>query len=791
MVCKASFGNITDFENHPCMKVKGRRKGRPRKYVKPTKTWRAKLERTRLKESLQVKRETVNVGPARSRGRPRKHPLLIKREKANESIKVESVRAESVKADTVKAETLKSETTKHELEKEEDDSLDGEEPTYIIAFENEPETPPADVKMQIKKKRGPKKHRQQLTCPHCGLKFAAEAHYHLHVYEHTGKKPFVCDVLGCGRGFMSKFKLDRHALIHSCPRHHKCPYCDKSFNRKDHLKNHLITHDPNKKIWKCEVCAKEYSYSFSYRTHMAFHAAESGVTLDCAICKKTFTDKEELIFHLKVHTGARAAKNASEKIHNCFECGKKFYTRKDVKRHMITHTKRKDFLCQFCPQRFGRKDHLTRHLKTSHTGDNQTARLRKTNADGTPKRRERQVVYDKLEPTMVPLPIGLAALPDEDQQILAGTSVVSGSQAAILQNLQYAVSQMPGQQGVTREIQIPAALFEAAAVAASSQQPVAASSLANIQAPPGMPSTHTSAQPQYTINEKGYIMNTNQADGNVMRQVHPGIDYRSLTQAVQQGNMYLVPQVNQQQQQQQQEQQATLLASPTKLDTQPADLNRANGVLQAGEYQLIPRSVVASDSSSRASVLMTNSDPRQNPHPQTYQTLIGYMETLKFLENLPTNTAPNAIQVQQIQNLVNAQNVVNLQNLPTVEVSHAQQAHIIPVSYTNNASGNQNVINLNQSELKTMVGLAHSPNQQDLKNLVANQPDIKNMVAFSHNPTPADLKNMVALSQSPNQADLKNLIALSQTQNPLQSVPQEMKGMVVTNSPVQHITYQH
>lgn len=27
----------------------------------------------------------------------------------------------------------------------------------------------------------------------------------------------------------------------------------------------------------------------------------------------------------------------------------------------------RDFLCQFCPQRFGRKDHLVRHIKKSHS----------------------------------------------------------------------------------------------------------------------------------------------------------------------------------------------------------------------------------------------------------------------------------------------------------------------------------------------------------------------------------------------------------------------------------------
>lgn len=772
--CKETFNNVNDLENHPCLsKVKGRRKGRPRKYIKPTKTWRAKLEKARLKESI-VKQEMG--GHSRRRGRPRIKPIVIKTEKSTGTLKAETVKSQHAKPEAVKTEdtNLVILDTRENEDIDDEDGLDRDEPEYIIALENDSVTiTPTAAEIKIKKKRGPKARREPFVCPHCDQKILAEVQYHMHVYGHTGIKPFVCDYQDCGRGFMSKFKLERHSLIHSSPRHHKCPYCDKSFNRKDHLKNHMITHDPNKKIWKCELCSKEYSYSFSYRTHMAFHAAENDETLDCRICKKTFETKEELLFHLKVHTGARAAKNATEKTHSCFECQKKFFTRKDVKRHMITHTKKKDFLCQYCPQRFGRKDHLSRHLRTSHTGDGQGNRLRKAAGEGgTPRKRERQILYDKIEPTMVPLPIGLASISDDEQQLLAGTTVVSGTQAALLQNLQYAVSQMPGQPVVTREIQIPASLFEAAAAAAASSQPVAAGSVANIQPPPAMPSTHTASQPHYTINEKGYIMNTNQADTNMLRQMPPGIDYRSLSQAMQQGNVYIassaLPTLQQQAAQEPQPQQATLIATPAKIDPQvAAEINRANGILQTAEYQLTPKSVAVSDSPSRAPVLMANSDQRQNPHPQTYQTLVGYMETLKFLENLPTNTATSALQLQQLQNVVNAQNIVNVQNIQGIEVS--QQAHIIPVSYTQSASLNQNVININQADFKNFIAVPQSPTQSDLKNLVAlsqnvSQADIKNVVAFSHNPS-ADLKNMVALSQAQNQTDIKSLIALSQIPN--------------------------
>ena len=803
--CRVTFSNTSDFDNHLCLsKVKGRRKGRPRKYVKPTKTWRAKLEKARLKESI-VKQEIGGTSHPKRRGRPRIKPIVIKTEKSTGTLRAEQVKSELVKHEPKRSEEPRLVIQDMADEDFDDDDLDRDEPEYIIALDNDNVTvTPLVAEIKVKKKRGPKTRKDPFVCPHCDMKIVAEVQYHMHVYGHTGIKPFVCDHKDCGRGFMSKFKLERHSLIHSSPRHHKCLYCDKSFNRKDHLKNHMITHDPNKKVWKCERCAKEYSYSFSYRTHMAFHAAESGETLDCGICKKSFEKKEDLLFHLKVHTGARAAKNATEKIHGCPECDKKFFTRKDVKRHLITHTKKRDFLCQFCPQRFGRKDHLSRHLRTSHTGDGQNTKMRKTPGEGTtPKKRER-ILYEKLEPTMVPL-VNLASMSEEDQQLFAGTTVVSGSQAALLQNLQYAISQMPGQPGV-REIQIPAGMFEVAAAAATSQ-PVSAASISNIQPPPGMPSTQTSTQPHYTINEKGYIMNANQADANVLRQMHPGIDYRTLSQAVQQGNMYIASALPQEQLTQDQ-QQPTLIATPTKIDPQTAaELNRANGILQAAEYQLTPtKSTAVSDSPNRASVLMANADQRQNP--QAYQSLVGYIETLKFLENLPTNTgAASAIQLQQLQNIANAQNVVNVQNLQTIE--GAQQAHLIPVTYTPSSSLNQNVININQADLKNYIAVPHSPTQSDLKSLVAmsqnvNQADLKNMVALSHNPTAAELKNIVALSQSPNQADikslialsqmpnqaeLKNMIALSQAQNSL-GLQQDIKGMVVTHSPGQQVAYQ-
>lgn len=151
---------------------------------------------------------------------------------------------------------------------------------------------------------------------------------------------------------------------HSPEKNHKCSYCEKMFHRKDHLKNHLHTHDPYKEAFACQECGKSYNTKLGFKRHLALHAANSG-DLTCQVCLQPFSSTGVLLEHLKTHAG-KSSGGTKEKKHCCEHCERRFYTRKDVRRHMVVHTGRKDFLCQYCAQRFGRKDHLTRHVKKSH-----------------------------------------------------------------------------------------------------------------------------------------------------------------------------------------------------------------------------------------------------------------------------------------------------------------------------------------------------------------------------------------------------------------------------------------
>lgn len=181
-------------------------------------------------------------------------------------------------------------------------------------------------------------------------------------------KIYACVHSGCTRTFTSNFKLSRHLLIHSGERRFQCTSCDRRFHRKDHLKNHLQVHNPNKILHRCDKCQKTYCSQLSYRKHVALHAAEAG-DLVCRICGVPQPDREAILCHLKVHTGSRTLRGPSERKYPCKLCERSFFTKKDVKRHLVVHTGKRDFVCKYCPQRFGRKDHLVRHTKKSHNGN--------------------------------------------------------------------------------------------------------------------------------------------------------------------------------------------------------------------------------------------------------------------------------------------------------------------------------------------------------------------------------------------------------------------------------------
>ena len=84
-----------------------------------------------------------------------------------------------------------------------------------------------------------------------------------------------------------------------------CMICEKEFNSKSHLKQHLLIHN-GEKSFQCEYCEKKFTRKWSLNTHVKIHTGERA--LKCEYCEKKFNRKEHLKRHLTIHT-EKSSKN--------------------------------------------------------------------------------------------------------------------------------------------------------------------------------------------------------------------------------------------------------------------------------------------------------------------------------------------------------------------------------------------------------------------------------------------------------------------------------------------------
>ncbi|OWF53449.1 Zinc finger protein 300 [Mizuhopecten yessoensis] len=195
---------------------------------------------------------------------------------------------------------------------------------------------------------------------------------------------------------------------------YKCEYCGKAFPHKGTLKVHMRTHSIEKQEFKCDVCGKVCSAKGYLLIHMRTHRQEYGMFATnqdvevispqqnspdtsqksqeeqnkCNICEKTFSESENLLIHLRMHTGEKLYKcevcgngftrktqlaihmriHTGEKPYECDVCGKTFRQSNGLNLHMITHSEVKPYNCQNCGAGFGRKAHYEKHMRW-HRGE--------------------------------------------------------------------------------------------------------------------------------------------------------------------------------------------------------------------------------------------------------------------------------------------------------------------------------------------------------------------------------------------------------------------------------------
>ncbi|TKS90659.1 Zinc finger protein 879 [Collichthys lucidus] len=196
--------------------------------------------------------------------------------------------------------------------------------------------------------------KQLHRCDKCEKTFQTKRRLEQHLQAHTEVKPYVCSY--CGKGLPCAKVLKTHLRVHTGERPYACKYCDKKFDQPYSLTQHIRVHN-GEKPYLCSECGKAFSNSSAFLVHTRLHTGER--PYHCKDCGAKYITLQRLKVHQRIHTGDR--------LFGCPHCGKHFRIQSALITHNRIHTGERPYKCVVCEKRFYSSHNLKIHMRSHRT----------------------------------------------------------------------------------------------------------------------------------------------------------------------------------------------------------------------------------------------------------------------------------------------------------------------------------------------------------------------------------------------------------------------------------------
>lgn len=204
----------------------------------------------------------------------------------------------------------------------------------------------------------------RFKCPHCPLIKHCNSAVQAHVRAvHDKVKSHRCTECSFVTSHLSA--IGRHIkAVHKKVRGHQCGICQANFKRKSHLVRHTSSIHENARPHLCDECGKSFTELYMLKTHKRYHNEAEDQQLNCTICSFSTIYEKAMRDHLLVK---HRNEDTAGLLHNCPEC-EYITARAD---NLVSHVDRvhrnlRPHACELCDHKFYTRKELNRHLFKAH-----------------------------------------------------------------------------------------------------------------------------------------------------------------------------------------------------------------------------------------------------------------------------------------------------------------------------------------------------------------------------------------------------------------------------------------